>query len=95
MIQRIKTFTNVSEPNKVSRRFIMVHFARYPPLWSIPMNEPVCLNCNRTGEQIPLLNLTFKGEAKYICAQCFPILIHKIHLLADKLPGVEIPPPAA
>ncbi|MDP1544762.1 MAG: hypothetical protein Q8L87_01980 [Anaerolineales bacterium] len=57
------------------------------------MNQPVCLNCERTDEQLPLLTLTFKGEAKYICAQCFPTLIHKIHLLADKLPGVEITPP--
>ncbi|GMV32336.1 MAG: hypothetical protein DCC59_04185 [Chloroflexi bacterium] len=55
------------------------------------MNTPVCLNCDRTDDQIPLLNLTFKGEAKRICVQCFPIMIHKIHLLADKLPGVEIP----
>lgn len=56
------------------------------------MTEPTCLNCNRTDKQAPLLTLTFKGEAKHICAQCFPILIHKIHLLEDKLPGVEIPP---
>ena len=53
-------------------------------------NEKVCLNCNRNDEQIPLLHLSFKDTPKYICAQCFPILIHKIHLLADKLPGVEI-----
>ena len=58
------------------------------------MNEKTCLNCNRTDEQIPLLNLTFKDEAKYICAQCLPVLIHKTHLLADKLPGMEIAPPA-
>ncbi len=56
--------------------------------------KAVCLNCNRADEQIPLITLTFKGEAKYVCAQCFPVLVHKIHLLADKLPGVEIPPPA-
>ncbi len=58
------------------------------------MNESTCLNCNRTDEQVPLLTLTFKGEAKHICAQCLPILIHKIHLLVDKLPGVEVPPPS-
>ena len=54
------------------------------------MEEKACLNCGKTEEQIPLLNLTFKGEAKFICAQCFPILIHKIHLLADKLPGLDL-----
>lgn len=59
------------------------------------MEEKTCLNCGKTDERVPLLNLTFKSKANYICAQCFPILIHKIHLLADKLPGVEIPPPSA
>lgn len=73
----------------------MVHFLSHHSynLGVVQMNKPVCLNCDHTDSQIPLLNLTFKGEAKYICAQCFPILIHKIHLLADKLPGVEIPQP--
>jgi hypothetical protein len=69
----------------------MVHFARPAiPFLEHPMTKPACLNCDRTDKQVPLLILTFKGEAKHICAQCFPILIHKIHLLADKLPGVEI-----
>ena len=54
-----------------------------------------CLNCNRTDGQVPLMHLTFKGETKYICPQCLPVLIHKIHLIADKLPGVEIAPDAA
>ena len=58
------------------------------------MSELVCLNCNRTDEQVPLLSLVFKGETKQICPQCLPTLIHKIHLLADKLPGVEVPPPS-
>lgn len=58
------------------------------------MNQPACLNCNRTDTQAPLLTLTFKGETKHLCPQCFPILIHKTHLLADKLPGIEITPPA-
>jgi len=59
------------------------------------MDKPNCLNCNRTDEQTPLLALTFKGEIKHICAQCLPVLIHKTHLLVDKLPGVEVPPPSA
>jgi hypothetical protein len=56
------------------------------------MDEKKCLNCGKTDERVPLLSLVFKGEAKYICAQCLPILIHKVHLLEDKLPGVEVPP---
>jgi hypothetical protein len=59
------------------------------------MNEQkVCLNCNRTDEQIPLLTISFKSEAKYICPQCLPVLIHKTHLLADKLPGIDVTPAA-
>lgn len=56
------------------------------------MEEKTCLNCGRTDNQIPLVNMVFKGETKYICPQCLPTLIHKIHLLTDKLPGVEVPP---
>jgi len=56
------------------------------------MIEHKCINCERTDEKIPLVNLIFKGETKYICAQCFPFLIHKLHLLVEKLPGVEIAP---
>ncbi len=58
-------------------------------------NEKICLNCNRTESQIPLLTLSFKGDANYICPQCLPVLIHKTHTLADKLPGMEIVPTAA
>lgn len=50
----------------------------------------VCLNCKRTDEQMPLLHLTFKNETLYICPQCLPTLIHKTHLLAEKLPGIEL-----
>ena len=56
-------------------------------------NTKACLNCERTDEVIPLITLTFKGEAKYICAQCLPVLIHKTHQLADKLHGVDLTPP--
>jgi hypothetical protein len=57
-------------------------------------NEKVCLNCSRSDAQIPLITLTFKAEAKYICPQCLPVLIHKTQNLLDKLPGMEIAPPA-
>jgi hypothetical protein len=58
------------------------------------MNEHTCLNCNRTDQQIVLLTLTYKDETNYICPQCLPILIHKPQALADKLPGLDIRPPA-
>ena len=53
-----------------------------------------CLNYNRTEEQIPLLNLNFKGGEQHICPQCLPLLIHKPQVLAEKLPGMEAIPPA-
>jgi hypothetical protein len=53
-------------------------------------NGKACLNCHRTDDQTPLLHLTFKNETQYICAQCLPVLIHKTHLLAEKLPGIEL-----
>jgi predicted RNA-binding protein with PUA domain len=57
-------------------------------------NEKVCLNCNRTDEKVPLIGFFYKGMEKYICPQCLPVMIHKTQQLADKLPGVEITPPA-
>ena len=58
------------------------------------MTEKTCINCNRTDEVIPLITISFKGEDKYICPQCLPVLIHKTQQLADKLPGIEARPPA-
>ncbi|RJP50105.1 MAG: hypothetical protein C4583_11205 [Anaerolineaceae bacterium] len=59
------------------------------------MSKTICLNCERTEQETPLLMLTFKDETKFICAQCLPTLIHKPHLLVEKLPGFDpsnIPP---
>jgi hypothetical protein len=53
------------------------------------MSETICLNCERTEHETPLITLTFKGETKFICAQCLPTLIHKPHLLVEKLPGFQ------
>jgi hypothetical protein len=54
------------------------------------MSETICLNCERTEHETPLITLTFKGETKFICAQCLPTLIHKPYLLVEKLPGMQI-----
>jgi hypothetical protein len=50
---------------------------------------PFCLYCERTSDEVPLINLLFKGKELWICPQHFPILIHKPAQLADKLPGLE------
>ena len=52
--------------------------------------KKICIQCERSDEQTPLIALVFKGEAKYICSQYLPVLIHKTHLLVDKLPGIDI-----
>ncbi len=54
--------------------------------------EPVvvhCVNCERTVEEVPLLNVTHRGGVAYICPQCLPILIHDPQQLVSKLPGAE------
>ena len=50
---------------------------------------PVCLKCNVSEQEKPLLVLTFKNETLHICPQCLPVLIHKPANLADKLEGAE------
>jgi hypothetical protein len=49
----------------------------------------VCLNCNVSESENPLLTIKFQGDEIYICPQCLPVLIHKPSNLADKLPGAE------
>ncbi|CAG0935588.1 hypothetical protein TFLX_04430 [Thermoflexales bacterium] len=48
-----------------------------------------CVNCERTVDEVPLLNLTQRHGVAYICPQCLPILIHKPQQLQNKLPGTE------
>ncbi|MBC8334953.1 MAG: hypothetical protein HQ525_04575 [Anaerolineae bacterium] len=48
-----------------------------------------CLNCEKTEEEIPLLDLHYQSGKLFICPQCLPILIHKSEKLVDKLPGAE------
>lgn len=53
------------------------------------MAEKFCLNCQRSSNEIPLLNMEYKNETYQICPQCLPTLIHKPQNLAGKLPGAE------
>jgi hypothetical protein len=50
---------------------------------------PKCLVCERTTDDAPLLRLRFRHSDVWICAQHLPILIHRPHELADKLPGLD------
>ena len=44
---------------------------------------------------MPILPLHFADNQIAICPQCLPTLIHQPTRLADKLPGLKPPPPAA
>ncbi len=48
-----------------------------------------CINCGRTVEEVPLLNVTHRGGVAHICPQCLPILSHDPQQLVNKLPGAE------
>ena len=52
-------------------------------------NKPCCLVCQKTDAEVPLLHLTYQGQAYWICPQDLPILIHKPAKLAHILPGLE------
>lgn len=62
------------------------------------MNEqPIrqtCLNCNRSENEIPLVNLSYSGKPAYICSHCLPMLIHHPETLIGKIEGAENIPPA-
>jgi hypothetical protein len=60
-----------------------------------PSSTLHCLNCDRTEQEVPLVNLRYAGETRWICSQCFPLLIHQPQRLSGKLPGAEKLPAAA
>lgn len=51
--------------------------------------QPNCLYCKRTSQQVPLLTVLFKDETHWICTDHLPIMLHKPHLLANLLPGID------
>ncbi|NPA35387.1 MAG: hypothetical protein GXO47_00905 [Chlorobi bacterium] len=52
-------------------------------------NEKKCLVCGRDEEQIPLVELSFRGVKYYICPQHIPVLIHEPNKLEGMLPDAE------
>lgn len=57
-------------------------------------NEPNCVACNRTGREIPLITLDYRGRKFHICPQHLPMLIHDPRSLTGRLPGAEGMEPA-
>ncbi len=46
-----------------------------------------CLNCDRSTQEIPLIELRYGDGRMMICPQCLPILIHQPLRLVEKLAG--------
>ncbi len=55
------------------------------------MNEEKknCVVCNKTEEEVPLFELTFKGKSLNICPQHVPLLIHEPHKLEGIVEGAD------
>lgn len=53
------------------------------------MQTAICLNCEKTEQEKPLLAMKYQGQEFFICPQCLPVLIHKPANLAGKLSGAE------
>ena len=55
---------------------------------------PVCLACERSQDDVPLVSLVYRGVAHWICPQHLPLLIHDPAQLAGKIEGAERMEPA-
>ncbi len=53
-----------------------------------------CLFCHRDEQETPLVHLSYRGGALYICPQHLPVLIHDPQRLVGVLPGAEALAPA-
>ncbi len=49
--------------------------------------DKVCLVCKQDENQVPLVQVDFKGNNYYICPQHIPVLIHDPAQLEGLLPG--------
>ena len=56
--------------------------------------KKVCIACERSSDEVPLLTLDYRGSMFNICPQHLPILIHDPTRLTGKLPGAENMEPA-
>ena len=48
-----------------------------------------CLYCQRAEDEVPLVELAFKGRKYHICPQHIPVLIHNPDQLKGLLPDAE------
>jgi len=55
----------------------------------------VCVNCEKTEAEVPILRLRFRGQDVLLCSSCLPILLHRPEKLAGRLKGAEKIPVAS
>jgi len=48
-----------------------------------------CLNCGRSENEAPVIQIRFAGKAGYLCSQCIPVMIHKPEQMALKLKDLQ------
>jgi len=48
-----------------------------------------CVLCERGEDQVPLIEVRFRGSRIHICPQHLPVLIHDPGQLVGRLPGAE------
>lgn len=58
------------------------------------MTDQQCIYCQRSSDEVPLIELQFKSKRISICPQHLPVLIHDPAQLIGKLPGAENLDPA-
>lgn len=52
-------------------------------------NTPNCLACQATQDDVPLIQMAYKGQTYHVCPQHLPLLIHSPQKLIGILPGAE------
>lgn len=49
----------------------------------------ICLVCEQSSQEIPLLAIEYQDKQYWICPQHLPVLIHNPQELVGRLPGAE------
>jgi len=50
-----------------------------------PTSPHTCFNCQRTEDEIPVVNWHYRGQPFFVCSACIPTLIHKWEQAVIKL----------
>jgi hypothetical protein len=48
-----------------------------------------CIMCDRSSDEVPLIQVEFMKQTFMVCSQHLPVLIHDPSQLIGRLPGAE------